>query len=153
MEFLLLLSALHYLSAAPLNPGGEIFLDDESLLRAMEREPARVVAYIRAQQRRIEWLEQLQVAQEADLQPSTSHGRQVSGAAAELELKHESLGSIQRAVNTLSVASSDSCHACTATCYSQACQGGEMSTDGPFAQCAGVPRATCDMYACACTYI
>ena len=53
----LLVSAL-YLSAAAPNLGGEdLDVGDESLLRAMADEPARVLAHIRAQQRQIERLE------------------------------------------------------------------------------------------------
>ena len=142
MVLLLLVSAL--LSTAAPNTGGELLdADDESLLRAMAEEPARVLAHIRAQQRRLELTGQQQVTPEANVR-LTSQGRRWSGA--EQELRPES--SNQRAVNTLGASSSDGCSACqaAAACYSHACQRGKMDTDGPFVKCADVPRAICDMY-------
>ena len=56
MLLLPLLSALYLSAAAPYPAAGLLDADDNSLLRAMGDEPARVVSHIRAQQRRIEWL-------------------------------------------------------------------------------------------------
>ena len=99
MLLLPILSVL-YLSAAAPNPAvGLLDADDDSLLRAMGDEPARVVWHIRAQQRRIEWLEhQLQQgAPGVHIQP-TSQGWRLSGT--EEELRPES-SSNQRATASL----------------------------------------------------
>ena len=145
MTLLQLVSALCLSAAAP-NPGSELLdVDDKSLLRAMADEPARVVSHIRAQQRRIEWLEQelRQLAPVVNMQ-RTSQRRRLSGT--EQEPRPES-SSNQRTVNSLRAPPSDGCSECKAAaeCYSDACHGGKMSTDGRFAQCAGLPRAICDM--------
>ena len=153
MVLLPLISAL-YVSVATPHPGDELLnADDQSLLRAMEDKPAIVVAHIRAQQRRIEWLErelqQVTPRSEASMEQSTSQGRQLSSAKPELNRDRTGLG--KRAIRTLRAeASSDGCSDCraAASCYSHhACQGGKMHTNGPFAQCARVPRVICDMYA------
>ena len=111
-------------------------MDDESLLRALASEPTNVIEHIRAQQRRIDWLEQ-----------------QLEQAAAELEaeelkratqLHRKSVSPKQRAAKTLRMLPTG-CSACkaAAACYSLACQSGKMSIDGPFAQCAGA-KGSCD---------
>ena len=132
-----------YLRAVVPDPRELLDVDDESLLRAMADDPARVVAHIRERQRRIEWLEQeLEVIMLPTLQ-----GRRLSSA--EQELRPESLSN-QRAFKKLQASPPGGCNACKAAmaCYSHACQGGKMRTDMPFTECADVPRAICDMYAC-----
>ena len=114
--------------------------EDESLLRVWEREPARVLEHIRAQQRRIGWLEhQLRkVVAKFDLDRGLQRSAVLLSRAqsgAKRETRHKSTQSNQRAVRTLE-APCAGCDACkvAADCYTLACQGGKMNTAGAFAQ-------------------
>ena len=119
--------------------------DDESLMWAFEHEPFLVIEHIQAQQRRIEWLEQIvqRVAPDAK-QP---RAQEKSGMKQALSHSHTAK---RRGFNTLRAAASSCaeekcCGVCTGAkdCYSHACQAGTMSTDGPFAACAPA-KGLCD---------
>ena len=117
-------------------------MDDESLLRALASEPTNVIEHIRAQQRRIDWLGQQLEQAAAELDAARLRDQGLKRATQKIHRK--SASPKQRGAKTLRMLPTG-CSACkaAAACYSLACQGGKMSIDGPFMQCAGA-KGSCD---------